>query len=91
MRLALLLLLAAVPASAETPSQVLDPDTCGAFTAKDLPGRIEMLTAQEPFGDDIDPSDQDAARQWADAVGRACDGNPDRPLSDAAAEAFASP
>ena len=91
MLLALLLLLAAVPAAAQSPAEVLDPDTCGAFTAQDMPGRIAMLTAQQPFGDDIDAGDQDAARQWADEVGRLCDGHPDRLLSDAAAEALGTP
>ncbi len=87
MRLALIALLAA-PAAAQTPSEVLDPDTCGAYVALDDAARIEVLTTIEPFGDDLDAEDAGAARQWADAVAAACDGHPDRPLSDAAAAAM---
>ena len=92
MRLTLLLLaLAAAPAFAETPSEVLDPDTCGAFAALDGPGRIAMLQGIEPFGDDIDPADTAAAEAWSNEVYEACAGHPDRPLSDAAATALGTP
>jgi len=85
MRLALIALLAA-PAAAHSPSEVLDPDTCGA--SLDDAASIQVLSTIEPFGDDLDAEDQDAARQWADEVAAACHGHPDRPLSDAAAAAM---
>jgi hypothetical protein len=88
MRFALIALAAAAPAVAQSPSSLLDPDTCGAYVALDDPARIQMLTTIEPFGDDIDAEDQDAAMQWADEVGAACDGHPNRPLSDAAIAAM---
>ena len=87
-RLALALLLAAAPALAQTPAEVLDPDTCGGFTPLDTAARVQMLTTIQPLGDEIDAADRDAARQWADAVAAACAGRPDRPLADAAASAL---
>jgi hypothetical protein len=87
MRLVLIALLAA-PAAAQSPSEVLDPDTCGAYVALDDAARVQVLMTIEPFGDDLDAEDQDAARRWADEVAAACHGHPDRPLSDAAAAAM---
>jgi hypothetical protein len=88
--LALALIAAGAPAPAQSPDAVLNPDTCGAYTAMDTAGRIQVLTTIEPFGDDIDAEDQDAARQWADEVAAACANHPDRLLTDAAAAAMST-
>lgn len=84
--LALPLVAGAVTARAqitEGPDQA-DPMTCAAYTAMDDGGRIAALQGIEPFGDDIGAADEQAARDWADEVGRQCDGHPDLPLSEAA-------
>ena len=83
-RLALAVLLAAAPALAQTAM----PDTCGGFLPLDTAARIEVLTTIQPFGDDIDAADQNAASQWAGEVAAACEGHPDRPLTEAAASAL---
>jgi hypothetical protein len=77
------------------PQNALGPDpgagavTCGEFTALDtVPQRLAMLSTVQPFGDDIEPSDQNASEQWAATVTAACAGHPDRPLADAAREAM---
>ena len=67
----------------EGPDQA-DAMTCGAYMAMDDGGRIAALQAIEPFGDDIGAADEQAARDWADEVGRQCDGHPDLRLSEAA-------
>jgi hypothetical protein len=89
MRPTLILAFLAAPALAQSPDAVLDPETCGVFTAMDTAGRIAVLTTIEPLGDDIDAADQGAAAAWADTVAEACAGHPDRLLSDAAASALA--
>jgi hypothetical protein len=70
------------------PDPGMDAPTCGRFETLDSAGQIGMLTAIQPLGDEIDPSDADAARQWAAEVSRACGGRADRPLADAAREAL---
>ena len=93
MRLVLLLALLAAPALAGEPISPgplgRDAETCGAFVALDQGGRVNALTAIEPFGDDIGAADEQAARDWADAVARECRGRPERKLEDAAAAANA--
>lgn len=87
-RIALALALAAAPALAQSPAEELNPDTCGAFLPLDTAGRVAMLTAIQPLGDEINAADQGAARQWTEQVAAACHGHPDRPLSEAAASAL---
>jgi len=86
----LLVLLAAPPAPAQSPDAVLDPETCAAYLPLDSAQRVVHLTTIEPIGDAINTADQATARQWADEVARACEGAPDRLLTDAAAEALAA-
>jgi hypothetical protein len=77
------------------PQNALGPDpgpgavTCGDFTALDtVEQRLAMLSGIQPFGDDMEPSDQNASEQWAATVTAACADHPDRPLADAAQEAM---
>jgi hypothetical protein len=63
--------------------------TCGEFTALDtVAQRLAMLSTVQPFGDDIEPGDQNASEQWAATVTAACAGHSDRPLADAARKAM---
>lgn len=62
--------------------------TCGEFMQLDFPGRVTALTGIEPLGDEIDPSDENAAKQWANRVAEACGDDAARPLEDAAAAAL---
>jgi hypothetical protein len=87
-RITLALALAASSVLAQTPDAVLNPTTCGAYTQLDTAARIRMLSGIQPFGDDIDAADQNAAGQWAEEVAAACAGHPDRLLSDAATQAL---
>ena len=70
------------------PDPGMDAPTCGSFGALDSLGQIQMLTTIQPLGDEIDPNDAGAARQWAAEVAQACGGDRDRPLADAAREAL---
>ena len=70
------------------PDPGMDAPTCGHFQTLDFPGQIGLLSAIQPLGDEIDPSDADAARQWATEVAQACGDHADRPLADAAREAL---
>ncbi|MFT3974722.1 MAG: hypothetical protein QM699_15090 [Amaricoccus sp.] len=62
--------------------------TCGEFRKLDLAAQVAALATVQPLGDEIDPSDQDAAENWADEVADACGDDADRPLEDAAAAAL---
>jgi hypothetical protein len=82
-------------ASAAHPQNALGPNpgpgavTCGEFTALDtVAQRLAMLSTVQPFGDDIEPGDQNASEQWAATVTAACAGHSDRPLADDAREAM---
>ncbi len=87
----LALALLAAPAFAEealSPGPLgADPETCEKFVALDEGGRVRALMAIEPFGDDIGAEDEQAARDWADAVARECRGHPERMLIEAATAA----
>jgi hypothetical protein len=92
--IALTLTLAAL-ASAAFGQDVLSPDTgpgdptCGRFlTLGSIEAQVQMLSTIQPLGDEIDPNDADAARQWAAEVTRACGDHADRPLEEAAREAL---
>lgn len=62
--------------------------TCGEYRKLDMAGQVAALTAIEPLGDEIDPADEGAAKQWADQVAEACSDDDGRPLEDAAAAAL---
>lgn len=86
---ALALLLAAAPAAAQIQwGDQFDALTCGEWEPLDMTGRIEKLTAIEPFGDDLEAGDRGAAEQWQAEVAAACKGHPSKLLRDAAAEAL---
>ncbi len=90
MRTAILALAMAAPGLAfgQDAEPTGGPATCGQFLTMDLAARIGALTAIEPLGDEIDPGDEAASKQWAEQVANACAGSPDRQLSDAAAQAL---
>lgn len=82
-------LLALTPASAQIEfSGEPGETTCGEFTAMGPDARHEALIATEPAGGELIGSAPDIARQWSDEVASACAGHPDRPLSQAAAQAL---
>lgn len=85
-----LALATALPAFAQTPSEVLNPDTCGSYLAMETAQRIGLLTTIEPVGDEVNEADQNQARQWSEDVAAACEGHPERSLSEAADEALLS-
>jgi hypothetical protein len=87
---ALVLALAAAPALAQIPfSDALEnPTTCGQYLVMDSLARIETLSTIEPGGDDLGTGDAVAAEEWAGAVATACEGHPDRALTDAARRAL---
>lgn len=62
--------------------------TCGEYRKLDMAGQVAALTAIEPIGDEIDPSDAAASKLWADQVAEACGDDAARPLEDAAAAAL---
>jgi hypothetical protein len=62
--------------------------TCGQFAVMDSIGRQNALTGIEPLGGSLPGSDPELVRQWENAVSAACQGQPERRLSDAAAEAL---
>lgn len=62
--------------------------TCGEFAKLDLGAQIAVLATIEPLGDEIDPSDENAAKLWAQQVADACGSDEARPLEDAAAAAL---
>jgi len=70
------------------PEPGADAPRCGEFVTLDSLRQIQVLSTIQPLGDEIDPNDADAARQWADEVTRACGDHRDRPVADAAREAL---
>ena len=70
------------------PDPGMDAPRCGQFVTLDSLAQIQMLSTIQPLGDEIDPNDASAARQWAAEVTRACGDDRDRPLADAAREAL---
>lgn len=62
--------------------------TCGEFRKLDLAGQVATLKTIEPLGDEIDPTDQDAAKVWAEQVSEACGADDARPLEEAAVAAL---
>lgn len=70
------------------PDPGMDAPKCGQFVTLDSLAQIQMLSAIQPLGDEIDPNDAAAAEQWAAEVTRACGNHGDRPLADAARQAL---
>jgi hypothetical protein len=80
-----------LPALAQTapaPGTQSGPTTCAQFTAMASTDQVAALSSIEPLGGELDSSDPTITAQWAAAVTSACEGHPDRALSDAAAEAL---
>ncbi len=75
-------------ATAPAPGAPTGPTTCAQFSAMPSTDQIAALSSIEPLGGELQSSDPTIAAQWAAAVTSACDGHPDRALSDAAAEAL---
>jgi hypothetical protein len=70
------------------PAPGMGAPKCGEFVTLDSLEQVRMLSTIQPLGDEIDPNDADASRQWAAEVTAACGDHPDRPLAEAAREAL---
>jgi hypothetical protein len=83
---------AAAPAGAQDPfgpNRFLQGGvTCGQFQAMDTAERRGALTAIEPLGGAVAGAEPAIVDQWAADVDAACEGDPDRPLAEAATEAL---
>ena len=86
-----LALASAAPTMAQS---VLSPDplpgarSCAEFMAMGSAARLQMLTAIQPLGDDLESADPAFAAQWSGEVASACARDPNLPLADAAARAL---
>ena len=71
-------------------SPVLDQGsvTCAEYLRMELSERFGALEGIEPMGGELAGSDPDLVRQWSEEVASACDGHPDRMLSQAATDAL---
>ena len=71
-------------------SPVLDQGsvTCAEYLRMELSERFGALESIEPMGGELAGADPDLVRQWSEEVATACDGHPDRTLSQAATEAL---
>ncbi len=70
------------------PEPGMDAPECGQFVDADSLQQIQMLSAIQPLGDEIDPNDTAMAQQWAGEVTKACGSDRNRPLADAARAAL---
>jgi hypothetical protein len=77
---------AACPAFAE--GLFAEGMTCSRFGALSVADQVQVLSTVGAMGDDIEPDDQAAAREWAATVTSACAGHPDRLVPDAARDAM---
>jgi hypothetical protein len=88
MRRFVLALTLAAPMASPTFAQDAETMTCAQFGAMTSDAQMQVLSTLQPFGDDMEPSDQAASEQWTATVAGACTGHPDRLVSDAAREAM---
>ena len=83
-------LLALAPGLTRAQGALEDPSgmTCAEFSTLAVGDQVGALSTLEPFGDDMNPGDEAASKQWAATVAAACEGHPDRLLPDAARDAM---
>lgn len=67
-----------------------DPSTttCATYTALGVDEQVALLSTLQPFGDEMNASDEAASKQWAATVSAACRDHPDRLLPDAARDSM---
>lgn len=68
-----------------------DPDamTCASFLTLAVEDQVAALSTLEPLGDEMNPTDAAASKDWAATVSAACRDHPERPLPEAARDALA--
>lgn len=72
----------------ESPTLDQGSVTCAEYLRMELPERFGALEGIEPMGGELAGSDPELVREWSEEVATACDGHPDRTLSQAATEAL---